>query len=143
MPDDMRASLDAYVRFYETLTPETTGALSSLVTPDVLFRDPFNDVQGVEAYERVLTKMFQDLDAPKFEVRHAVLDGEVGFLKWQLVYRGKRSRERRIVGMSELRFNEDGRVARHVDYWDAASQLYESVPLLGFILRLIRRRLAA
>jgi steroid delta-isomerase len=143
MSDGMRASLDAYVRFYETLTPGTIGALQALVTPDVEFRDPFNDVKGVEAYARVLTKMFQDLDAPKFEVRHAVLDGAVGYLKWRLVFRGKRGRERSIVGMSELRFDESGRVARHTDYWDSASQFYERVPILGFVLRLIRRRIAA
>jgi predicted ester cyclase len=143
MPDHMRAALDAYVRFYETLTPETINALPSLVTADVRFRDPFNDVQGVDAYARVLTKMFADLDAPRFEVRHAVLDGAVGYLNWRLVFRGRRGQERSIVGMSELRFDESGRVALHVDHWDAASQLYERVPVLGFILRLIRRRLAA
>ena len=143
MPDDIRASLDAYVRFYETLTPETIGALSSLVTPDVRFRDPFNDVKGIDAYQRILAKMFDDLDAPTFEVRHAVLDGMVGYLKWRLAFRGKRGRERHIVGMSELRFDKDGRVEQHVDYWDAASQFYERVPVLGLFLRLIRRRLAA
>ena len=43
-------------------------ALPSLVTADVRFRDPFNDVQGVDAYGRVLTKMFADLDAPRFDL---------------------------------------------------------------------------
>jgi steroid delta-isomerase len=143
MPDDMRASLDAYIRFYETLTPEATGALPSLVTPDVRFRDPFNDVQGVEAYQRILMKMFQDVDAPRFEVRHAVLDGTVGYLQWRLVFRGKRGRQRTIIGMSELHFDVDGRVARHVDYWDAAAQVYEHLPVLGCILRRIRQWIAA
>lgn len=140
---DTRASLDAYIRFYETLTLQTVGELRTLVTPDVHFRDPFNDVQGVAGYERVLTKMFEDLDTPRFEIAHAVLDGSVGYLKWRFVFRVKRGRERAIVGMSELHFDADGRVARHVDYWDAAAQVYEHLPVLGFILRRIRRRIAA
>jgi predicted ester cyclase len=143
MRDDTRASLDAYIRFYETLTPQTVGELQSHVTPDVHFQDPFNGVQGVAAYERVLKKMFEDLDKPRFEVLHAVLDGSTGYLKWRLAFRGKRGRERTITGMSELHFDGHGRVASHVDYWDAAAQLYEHVPVLGFILRKIRQRLAA
>jgi predicted ester cyclase len=139
----MRASLDAYIRFYETLTPQTLGALRSLVTAEVHFRDPFNDVQGVDAYERVLAKMFEDLDEPRFEVRHAALDGAIGFLKWRFVFRSKRGKERAIEGMSEIQFDADGRVARHIDYWDAAAQVYERLPVLGFILRRIRRRIAA
>ena len=140
---DTRASLEAYVRFYETLTPQTVGELRSLVAPEVRFRDPFNDVQGVDAYERVLAKVFEDLDEPRFEVRHSALDGVIGFLMWRFVSCGKHGRERAIVGMSELHFDVDGRVAIHVDHWDAATQVYEHLPVLGILLRKIRRRIAA
>jgi len=143
MREDTRASLDAYIRFYETLTPKSVGELRSLVAPDVRFRDPFNDVQGVDAYERVLAKMFEDLDEPRFEVRHSALEGAIGFLTWRFVYRDKRGRERTIVGMSELHFDAEGRVALHVDHWDAAAQVYEHLPVLGIVLRRIRRRIAA
>ena len=44
--------------------------------------------------------------------------------------------------MSELTLAPDGRVAEHVDYWDPAAQLYERVPVLGWLMRRIRRRLA-
>ena len=49
--------------------------------------------------------------------------------------------ERRIHGSSHLRFAHDGRVAYHRDYWDAAEELYETLPLLGSLLRWIKRRL--
>jgi hypothetical protein len=44
--------------------------------------------------------------------------------------------------MTEVHFDQSGKVAAHLDHWDAASQLYEHVPLLGGVLRIIRRRLA-
>ena len=37
----------------------------------------------------------------------------------------------------------DGRIARHRDYWDAAGELYEKLPLLGTLMRWLRRRIAA
>ena len=45
--------------------------------------------------------------------------------------------------MSEVTLAEDGRVLAHIDHWDPAAQLYERVPVLGAVLRMIRRRLAA
>jgi steroid delta-isomerase len=40
-------------------------------------------------------------------------------------------------------FAPDGRVREHVDYWDPVEGLYDSLPVLGPALRLVRRRLAA
>jgi hypothetical protein len=40
-------------------------------------------------------------------------------------------------------FAADGRIARHRDYWDVAEELYEKVPLLGGLMRLVKRRLRA
>lgn len=143
MPDDRRARLEAYARYYETLTPATIGELHRHVAPDFHFHDPFNETHGVVAYERVLSKMFDDVAAPRFEIEHAVLDGAIGYLKWRLFFLSRRGVAREIVGVSELHFDDEDRIARHVDHWDVASQLYEGVPILGFVLRRLRRRLAA
>jgi hypothetical protein len=45
--------------------------------------------------------------------------------------------------MSEVQFDEAGSVRAHIDHWDAAGQLYEKLPVIGWILRRIRARLAA
>jgi hypothetical protein len=34
-------------------------------------------------------------------------------------------------------------VADHRDYWDAAEELYEKLPVLGALMRLLKRRLRA
>ena len=36
-----------------------------------------------------------------------------------------------------------GRVVAHRDYWDAAEELYEKLPVLGALMRLLKRRLRA
>jgi hypothetical protein len=43
--------------------------------------------------------------------------------------------------MSHLRFDADGRVALHHDFWNAAEGLYQYVPVLGAGIRAIQRRL--
>jgi steroid delta-isomerase len=42
-----------------------------------------------------------------------------------------------------VRFDDAGRVAWHRDYWDAAEELYAKLPVVGAVVRMLRRRGAA
>ena len=50
---------------------------------------------------------------------------------------------RRVRGGSHLVFAADGRIEAHRDYWDAAEELYEKLPVLGTLLRWLRGRMSA
>jgi len=130
-----------YAAFYETLTPTSLDGLEALCAPDVCFRDPFNDVTGIAAYRAVLEKMFRDVTAPRFVVHDRALSGAVCYLRWTFTFEARR-RRRRIIGMSEIQFDESGRATRHFDYWDP-SPVYAMVPLLRGLLAWLRRRLKA
>ena len=135
-------SIHAYARYWETLSPATTGDLRSLARPDLLFRDPFNEIHGVDAVVTMLDRMFRDLGQPRFVVTRMATDGLVSFIRWDFTFE-LRGRALRIEGVSEVEFDGEGKVARHIDHWDAAGQVYERIPLLGGLLRQVRKRLAA
>jgi hypothetical protein len=140
-----RGPADGYVRYYEALSPATLKDLETVVAPDVRFQDPFNEVRGIEAYRRLLAKMFEAMPDVRFTVSHQAVDGETCFLRWRCVgtLAALGGKPWRVEGMSELRFAPDGRVREHIDHWDAAGQFYERLPVIGGLLRLIRRRLAS
>jgi steroid Delta-isomerase len=137
--------VQALVQFYESLQPASIERIRALYASDASFKDPFNEVTGHAAIERIFEHMFEQVDAPRFVVESAVCEGDTAFLGWTMSYRprGRPGPEAAIRGCSALRFDTDGRVAWHRDYWDAAEELYEKVPLLGTLMRALRRRLAA
>ena len=139
--------LSAYVDYFEGLSPGTLADMGRVMTEDVYFADPFNDVSGLDATRKIFAHMFRDLDDARFTVTQAAvseLDADAGLLRWRLNATVKKSGNAlSIEGMSEIRFAADGRVCEHVDHWDAGRQIYEQVPLLGAILRRIRARLSA
>lgn len=137
---DLRAA--AAILFFETLTAADVTRMGLLYTDDVRFKDPFNEVTGLAPVQRIFAHMFSALDAPCFVVLSALVEGDQCFLTWDFLFRMKgQVLERRIHGSSHLRFAADGRIAQHRDYWDAAEELYEKLPLLGALLRWIKRRL--
>lgn len=46
---------------------------------------------------------------------------------------------RLIHGISHLRFDDDGKVNNHRDYWDTGEELYAKLPLIGGAVRLLQR----
>ena len=132
------------VAFFETLTRATLPTLASVYSDDARFVDPFNDVTGHGAIRAVFAHMFATLDEPRFEVIEALTVGDQCFLVWNFHFRLRgRSAAGWIHGASHLRFGADGRVMLHRDYWDAAQQDYEGVPVLGAVMRWLRHRLSA
>jgi hypothetical protein len=142
---DCAARLRAYGEFLERISPERVDELRSLATADMRFKDPFNDVRGIERVLRVFHKMFEDASDIRFGLHHLACAGNVGYLRWQM---GLRPKSRfmagqiwRFSGVTEARFDDQGRLAEHLDHWDAGAQFYERLPLLGPLLRAIRRPL--
>ena len=132
------------LQFYAGLTPGSLAQIGQVYADQARFIDPFNEVQGLPAIRQVFEHMFNTLQAPRFEVLHAFTEGHTCLLLWHFHFRRQgHSADSVLKGMSHLRYGPDGRVLLHHDHWDPARQLYEPVPVLGALLRWLRRRLSA
>jgi len=140
---DTDAAIASLVTYFEQLTPDSVANMASYYAPHVRFKDPFNDVTGVPAIQKIFSHMFVSLESPRFVVQERIAQGNQGFLTWEFRFRFrnfKQSQEQVILGSSHLVFADDGRVSMHRDYWDAAEELYEKLPLLGGLMRWLKRR---
>jgi hypothetical protein len=138
--------IDRLIAFYQTLTPESIGRFAEFYGTEACFKDPFNEVRGIEAIQRIFTHMFRQVDEPRFVVTEHMCDAHRAILVWEFSYRTDRwSRDKAQVirGVSHLRFGNDGRIDYHRDYWDAAEELYMKLPVLGSLMRWLRKALTA
>lgn len=134
--------IERIVALFETLQPADVARLADIYTADARFKDPFNEVQGRDAIQRIFEHMFVALDGPRFVIRERIVQGNQAFLTWDFLFRMKRfNRDEQCVrGGSHLVLAEDGRIQLHRDYWDVAEELYEKLPLLGGLMRWLKRR---
>ena len=140
-----RRALPEVIRFFEQLSPADVTRIDTVYAPDARFRDPFSDVQGTEAITGIFAHMFERLDSPRFVILDRIAEGDRAFLTWDFEFRFRRGSPtgvQRIHGGSHLRFDTGGRITVHRDYWDAAEELYEKLPVLGALMRWVRRKAA-
>jgi steroid delta-isomerase len=136
--------IERIVRLFETISPASLDQVAERYTLDARFKDPFNEVQGPEAIRRVFEHMFESLDEPRFVVHDTIVQGRQAFLTWDFHFRMKRfdTAPQVIRGGSHLVLAADGRITLHRDYWDAAEELYEKLPVVGSLMRWLKRRAA-
>lgn len=138
--DDPRTA--QVVLFFEALTLTTLDETLALYAEEAWFKDPFNEVQGRGAIRAIFSHMFDTLIDPRFTILDAVTQESQAFLTWDFTFRRAQSASPLTIhGVTHLVYGTDDRIVQHRDYWDAAEELYAKLPLLGLLMRWLRRRI--
>lgn len=156
---DMSERLAKIKTFYETLSPDSLDQIGELYAPNARFKDPFQSVQGQGAIRGVFEHMFQLQATSRFiivgitqSVPETVpvpdtvpvpesISGAQACLRW-IYWLELRGKPVSIEGCSWLCFDAAGYIVDHRDYWDAAEELYEKIPVLSWLMQWLRRKIA-
>ncbi|MFH1806152.1 MAG: nuclear transport factor 2 family protein [Pseudomonadota bacterium] len=139
-----RQTAEKYAACFTHLRPETVADLRDVTTSDIRFTDPFTQITGQDDLCAYLGKMFVEAENPRFIVTHIALDRDLAFLRWQFSARIPVLGDWQFTGMSEIGFNDDGsKVTSHIDHWDASQVFYARIPVLGWFIRRLARRLGS
>ena len=90
--------------------------------------------------------MFQQVSAPRFAIGERIVDENGALLVWEFYFRMRlrgRDKAQVIRGVSHLRFNAEGKVVWHRDYWDAAEELYATLPGIGWLMRRLKNAMSS
>ena len=132
-----------YLQTFTTLQSDGLDSLAGIFAADARFKDPFNDVRGLVAITRVFAHMFATTQNSRFMIVDHALVGDTLFIRWDYHFQTLKGVAWEIHGTSVVRFNAAGLAVEHVDYWDPAEHIYSKLPVLGWLMRWLRGRLAA
>lgn len=140
----MSGSLDHFKTVFNQLNANTLNLLEEIYTPEVFFRDPVHELKGLPALSDYYGRLYQGVVSCHFEFESEVSDGAQAMLVWIMRFQHCRFRRGEMLdlrGVSHLKFGTDGKVFDHHDYFDMGAFIYERVPLLGSVIRMIKNRL--
>ena len=132
-----------YALFFENITQETSiDEYEKIFDTKARFKDPFNDVVGIEKIYDIFQDMYIKLDKPSFKVTEIVEQNDLAYLKWDFHFSFKGSNKNEsFEGVSRVDFNKENKVISHIDYWDSSSNLYEKIPILSFLMKFIKNKI--
>ncbi|MGL5430686.1 MAG: nuclear transport factor 2 family protein [Vibrio sp.] len=130
-------------RFYQHIDKKQLHKLPEIYHHNVVFEDPAHRIQGVQALTDYFATLYQNVERCSFVIDEQYSVDEGAFLIWTMYLRHPKLAKGQLVrvnGVSYLRFADD-KVIYHRDYFDMGQMLYERLPILGSLIRTIKRRL--
>jgi len=124
-----------YINLFSNLSPDNIDEFDNLISKDIIFKDPFNNVKGVNAFKKIFYHMFENVKEPKFKIVDYSMNKQRVFLKWKMTFMAFKSLQT-IEGMTELLLNDAGKIASHIDYWDTLNGIYVKIPLIGYFYKM-------
>jgi hypothetical protein len=141
----MSEFLRDYARRFAALDKDNLELLGDLYSEDIAFTDPLHDVHGLADLRRYFAELYANVQDLQFEFHSfdQVREGK-GYLRWAMTYRHPRLGQGEpitVQGCSHLLW-ADNKVFQHRDFFDAGALLYEHLPVMGRMIRWLKRRLA-
>jgi len=139
---EARRMVEKVERAFAAFTPDKVREnFREAYAEEVYFRDAFHTYTDREALIDYMVKSAEMSPGVTFEFGKPGRDGVDFYLPWTMVLpRGKNEAEQRSIGVTRLRFNSEGKVVFHQDYWDSADVLVPKVPVANGLIELVRRR---
>ena len=138
---------DRAVRIRETfnaLDSDHMHVLDAFYAVGVVFEDPLGRIEGLDALKRYYAGMYRNVTAIRFDFSDIIEQGDTHVAVWTMTLEAKGLNHGRPVvldGNSLLRFGAEDKVSYHRDYFDMGAMIYEYVPVLGFFVNQVKKRL--
>lgn len=137
----MQPIVERFKETYRRLNAQTVGRLPDLYADDVVFQDPFRKLDGLGAVMRYFAELYAHVEACSFTFDEEVLQDQRVVLMWTMALRHPKLNGGQPVvvpGSTHLHFRQ--KIHYHRDYFDAGAMLYEQIPVIGMVIRLIKER---
>lgn len=111
----------------------------ALYADDVHFQDPTQEKQGIAAYLAAQEGLIRRCDDVYLKPLAVAIEGSTAFVEWEMGLKIK-GIEFVYPGASRLRFNGEGLIEDHRDYFDFVGPTFGPVPLVGGFVRWLYQR---
>lgn len=141
-----KATLARLEDFFAEMTPDSVRDKTAAVyAPDGWLYDNLTAISGRERIQTYFIKAAGEVDGLQVQFLQVASDGPDYFVRWRMSIVADSLNEGKPIisyGVTQFRFNQQGQVLLHRDFWDAGTGLYEYLPGLGGIVQRARSALA-
>jgi hypothetical protein len=133
LPDDPTAR---FLTWLEAFSPEALARAGEVFAQDFLFENPMQSGHGVEWMQKSYARFFEVMDEFELKAEHTMHDERYAYVLFRIrqVMKGK---EASVDAIARVEFDASGKVIVWREYWDAAHMVYENIPVVGSLIRLI------
>ena len=134
-----------FTEFLQEWDPETIAdKVQAVYASEAYFNDTIKEVDSNKKIAHYLAKSLEATETVRVEVLDVARSGVDYYFRWVMNIKFRNLNNgswTQSEGVSQIRFDHEGKVLLHRDFWDAAGGLFAYMPVVGSLLRWIKGRL--
>ena len=143
--NEEQAAIARVKAFLSNLSPENVAATTrDVYAEDAYFNDTLKTLRGVDQIETYLIHTAKTVTSISVDFDDVARSGEDYYFRWRMDFQAPKLDKGgviRTVGMTQIRFNKEGKVVLHQDFWDSSAGLFEHLPVTNQMINAVRKRL--
>jgi len=140
-PVNARAAAAGFASLYGDLSVENVKSrVRDVYAAGAWFNDTIATEGGIDAIEKYLLKTEEGAEQVSAQVKDVAVSGADVYVRWTMEVRARNLAGGQPIvteGVSQLRFDREGRIILHQDFWNPANGIYRHLPLLGPAIRFV------
>jgi hypothetical protein len=133
------------VAVFNDLNKDNLSILDEFYAREVEFADPLGVHKGLDAVKGYYRGLYQGVQSIRFDFTESIAKGNKHSVYWTMYLKAKGlagGEEIKLTGNSLIIFSEESnKVTYHRDYFDMGEFIYEHIPLLGYAVRVVKKKL--
>jgi len=131
-----------FINIYQALNTENVDEICKIYHTDIIFEDPIHKVEGLENLLDYFNNLYQNLSSCEFTIDDYFYHVDTAAIYWTMSFEHEKlnsGQKVEVQGHTHLNGTGD-KVTYHRDYLDVGAMLYEHIPLLGSVVKFIKKR---
>jgi hypothetical protein len=143
--DAEAAMIDRVKQLFSNYTRENLAAnIPEVYAEKVYFRDAFKQFNRAEDIREYMLAGLEPLNQSEFVFNRVARSGSDYYFDWTMRLDFKKTPPdtwEESIGVSHMRFNADGKVIFHQDYWDPTDIVYRRIPIARQLIAFVKKKL--
>lgn len=133
--------IEQFKNYFTQMDFNNNSILEEIYANDISFIDPIHKICGIENLMQYFKKLNDNLIEGSFQFTDESVVNNKVYLSWEMNLKLKKPNKNvRASGISVLTIDE--KITSQRDYFDAGELFYENIPILGGIIRFLKKKIA-
>lgn len=133
------------VDFFKDLNKDTMHLVDEFYDRYILFRDPLVEIHSRERLKDYYNRLYQHVQEIDFDISYVIQENNNTAIAWKMMMRAEKfngNRPLTVDGSSVIKFGgSEGKAIYHRDYFDLGEFVYEGIPIVGSMVRLVKNKM--
>lgn len=137
--------INKIVNAFNEFSPEKIEVLDQFYDSETVFQDPAVKLKGLNQLKKYYAAVYKNVKSIQFEFHDIQKTPTSYFAIWTMTLSASglnSGKKFSVEGMSVLEFNKKELVTFHRDYVDLGAMVYEKLPVLGKLIKVVKKQLA-